>query len=129
MLDVEPPQNLIDIAWEQVEVKTRLPNGMGDFFDSLGMMPHASGCRRAYQRFFLRARAILRWQDETYGVYSADASRHGLRFLSPVEMPLSQRARIRLPNTKEFQIEIVRCHRIDDECFDCGAIFVLGTTG
>ena len=126
MLDVSAEQNVVDIAWENVELKTRLPENMVDFFDQLGLVPHQPGCRRAYQRFFIRGKAILRWQDRSFGVYSADASRQGVRFLSPVEMSLTERARIRMPNTKEFQIEIVRCHRIADECYDCGAIFVLG---
>ncbi|MEX0611900.1 MAG: PilZ domain-containing protein [Pirellulales bacterium] len=126
MLDLSQEQNLIDVAWEKVELKTRLPENMEDFFDQLGLMPHRSGCRRAYQRFFMRAKAILRWQDTVLGVYSADASRQGIRFLSPVALLPKQRARIRLPNTKEFQIEIVRCHRMDEACYDCGAVFVLG---
>jgi len=126
MLDLGPEQNLIDVAWDMVEVKTRLPKDMEDFFEQLGLAPHRSGCRRAYQRFFIRGRAILRCDETYYGVYSADASRGGIRFLSPVELLPPQRARIRLPNTKEFQIEIVRCHRIADNCYDCGAIFALG---
>jgi hypothetical protein len=126
MLDLSPGQNLIDIAWDQVDVKTRLPADMADFFEQLGLTPHRSGCRRAYQRFFIRGKAILRWRETHYGVYSADASRGGIRFLSPVEMAPKERARIRLPNTKEFQIEIVRCQRVEESCYDCGAIFALG---
>jgi hypothetical protein len=126
MLDVSPEQNQIDLAWDKVEVKTRLPKEMQDFFEQLGLTPHHSGCRRAYQRFFIRGKAILRRQDEYFGVYSADASRGGIRFLSPIELELQERARIRLPNTKEFQIEIVRCREIAEDCYDCGAIFALG---
>ncbi len=127
MLDLSPEQNLVELAWDEVEVKTHLPKGMEDFFEQLGLMPHHSGCRRAYQRFFIRGKAILRWQDTHYGVYSADASRGGVRFLSPVELGLKERGRLRLPNTKEFHIEIVRCQRVDDCCYDCGAVFVLGS--
>ena len=127
MLDLSPDQNLVALAWEKVELKTRLPKSMEDFFEWMGLMPHRSDCRRAYQRFFIRGKAILHWQDQFLGVYSADASRQGIRFLSPVELKPKERARIRLPNTKEFQIEIVRCHRMDECCYDCGAVFVLGT--
>jgi hypothetical protein len=126
MLDVSAGQNVVDLTWDKVEMKTRLPESMDDFFDQAGMLPHHRDCRRAYQRFFIRGKAILRWQDNYFGVYSADASRQGVRFLSPVELRLGDRARIRLPNTKEFQIEIVRCFRMGDQCYDCGAIFVLG---
>jgi hypothetical protein len=126
MLDVSPGQNVVELTWDQVEQQTRLPEKMDDFFEQVGLLPHHRDCRRAYQRFFIRGKAILRWQEKYFGVYSADASRQGVRFLSPVAMPVKERARIRLPNTKEFHIEIVRCHRMEECCFDCGAIFVLG---
>ena len=78
-------------------------------------MPARPGCRRAYHRFYLRGRAILQ-RDETYlGVYTADASRQGICFLSPVQLLPKERCRIRLPNTKDFQIEVVRCRRIGRE--------------
>jgi PilZ domain len=126
MLELSPEQNQIELAWDDIEVKTRLPENMEDFFEWMGLIPHHSGCRRAYQRFFIRGKAILHYQEAHYGVYSADASRGGIRFLSPVEILPKERARIRLPNTKEFQIETVRCHRLDECCYDCGAIFALG---
>jgi hypothetical protein len=126
MLELTHDQNLLDDVWEKVELKTRLPENMDGFFDQIGLMPHHSGCRRAYQRFFFRAKAILRWNDTLLGIYSADASRGGVRFLSPVALLPKQRARIRLPSTKEFQIEIVRCTRVDEACYDCGAVFILG---
>jgi hypothetical protein len=126
MLDVTAGHNVVEQSWDSIEIKTRLPEEMDDFFEPVGLLPHHRECRRAYQRFFIRGKAILRWQDQYFGVYSADASRQGVRFLAPVAMPLNERARIRLPNTKEFQIEIVRCHRMDECCYDCGAIFVLG---
>jgi hypothetical protein len=126
MLDTTPEQNLIDLAWDKIELKTRLPKDYADFFDQLGLTPSHPGCRRAYQRYFIRGKAILRCKDAHYGVYSADASRGGIRFLSPVELSPTERGRIRLPNTKEFHIEIVRCHRVDECCYDCGAVFVLG---
>jgi hypothetical protein len=126
MLELSPEQNQIDVAWELVEAKTRLPEKWHNFFEQLGLAPHHSGCRRAYQRYFIRGKAILRCRDSCFGVYSADASRGGIRFLAPMEMQIGERARIRLPNTKEFQVEIVRCRHMEDCCYDCGAIFVLG---
>ena len=126
MLQVNHEHDLLAAAWEQLEQKTILPQDMEDFFERLGLVPQRASSRRAYQRFFIRAKAIVRWQGMSLGAYSADASRGGLRFLSPIELPLKERVSIRLPNTKEFKIEIVRCERIADACFDCGAMFVLG---
>jgi len=127
MLDISHDQNVISIAWDKVEQKTRLPEEMKDFFEHFGPMPPRPGCRRAYHRFYLRGKAILRRQDVYLAVFTADASRQGLRFLSPIQLMPKERCRIRLPNTKEFQIEIVRCRRMSESCYECGAMFVLGT--
>jgi PilZ domain len=127
MLDLSHEQSLINVAWDKVEQKVRLPDGMNDFFDHFGPMPTRHGCRRAYHRFFLRGKAILRRQDTYLAVFTADASRQGLCFLSPIQLLPKERCRIRLPNTKEFQIEVVRCRRLGESCYECGAIFVLGT--
>jgi len=124
MLDDSPDP--VEESWDKIEVKTRLPEDMEDFFECLGLTPRHRGCRRAYQRYFVRGKAILCRQDTYFGVYSVDASRQSVRFLSPIELAPKERVRIRLRNTKEFQIEIVRCRRMDECCYDCGAIFVLG---
>lgn len=127
MLDLGNDQSLIDVAWEKVEQKPRLPDEMKDFFEQHGTLQTRPGCRRAYLRFYLRSKAILQRQESYMGVYTADASRQGLCFLSPVQLLPKERCRIRLPRTKEFQIEIVRSRRIGEGCYECGAMFVLGT--
>jgi hypothetical protein len=126
MLDIGNDESLTTMPWDRVELKTNLPKGMQDFFEYRGTMPVHPQSRRAYSRFYLRSRAILRRQDVFLGVYTADASRQGIKFLSPVQLLPKERCRIRLPNTKEFQIEIVRCRRVDEGCYECGAMFVLG---
>jgi hypothetical protein len=127
MLDISHDQSLMQLAWEKVEHKPCLPDGLKDFFEHHGAMPARPGCRRAYHRFFLRGKGILQRNDSYLGVYTADASRQGICFLSPVQLLPKERCRIRLPNTKEFQIEVVRCRRLCEGCYECGAMFVLGT--
>jgi len=126
MLDISDDQSLMTLAWDKLELKPNLPDEMKDFFDQHGTLQSRPGCRRAYLRFYLRSKAILQRQDACLGVYTADASRQGVCFLSPVQLLPKERCRIRLPKTKEFQIEIVRCRRIADGCYECGAMFVLG---
>ena len=126
MLDISDDQSLMTLAWDKLELKPNLPDEMKDFFDQHGTLQSRPGCRRAYLRFYLRSKAILLRQDACLGVYTADASRQGVCFLSPVQLLPKERCRIRLPKTKEFQIEIVRCRRIADDCYECGAMFVLG---
>ena len=127
MLDNSDDEGVMQSAWDKVELKANLPEEMTDFYDWHGAVPARPGCRRAYLRFFLRGKGILRRKDTYLAVLTADASRQGLKFLSPVQLFPKERCRIRLPRTKEFQIEIVRCRRIDQNCYECGAMFVLGT--
>lgn len=127
MLGVSDEQGVISLAWEKVDLKTSLPQEMQDFFDRTGPMPVQHGCRRAYQRFYIRGKAILRHKESYLGVYTVDASRQGLCFLSPVQMFPKERCGIRLPKTKEFQVQVVRCRRLDEGCYECGAMFVLGS--
>jgi hypothetical protein len=126
MLGLSDEQDVIALAWEQVEKKTLLPQKLLDFFDRAGPMPAQHGCRRAYQRFYVRGRGILKYKDTLMGVYTVDASRQGLCFLSPVQILPKERCSIRLPKTKDFNIQVVRCRRVDKDCFECGAMFVLG---
>ena len=126
MLGLSDEENVIALAWERVDEKACLPEQLCDFFDRAGPMPAQHGCRRAYQRFYIRGKAILHLKETVLGVYTVDASRQGLCFMSPVQILPKERCRIRLPKTKEFQIQIVRCRRIDEGCYVCGAMFVMG---
>jgi len=127
MLDISNGEGVMQTTWDKVELKANLPDEMKGFYDQHGAVPARPGCRRAYLRFFLRGKGILQRKDTYLGVLTADASRQGLKFLSPVQLLPKERCRIRLPKTKEFQIEIVRCRRIEEGCYECGAMFVLGT--
>lgn len=127
MLELSDDQGVMELAWEQVEQKTELPDELNDFFDQRGTMHPRPGCRRAYLRFYLRGQAILERQGKLLGVYTTDASRQGIGFLSPLQLLPKERCRIQLPKTKEFHIEVVRCRRISEACYECGAMFVIGT--
>src|SRR5437868_5230316 len=126
MLDICDDQSVIDLAWDKVDQKACLTEEMKDFFDQHGPVRSRPGCRRAYHRFYLRGKGIVQRQETYLGVFTSDASRQGICFISPVQLMPKERCRIRLPKTKEFQIEIVRCRRVSDGCYECGAMFVLG---
>jgi hypothetical protein len=126
MLDLAQDEAMDAFDWSKVEKTTRLPAHLNDFFERHGMTPMQHGSRRVYHRFFLRSRAIVRREGVSLGAYSVDASRSGIAFLSPVEIAIGERVSIRLPKTKEFHVEIVRSRRLDEECYECGAVFVLG---
>lgn len=127
MLDCSHEPSLSELTWENAEYTTRLPDKFTDFFDRHGTVRAKEGCRRAYLRFYLRGQAIVDHGGAQLGVLTTDASRQGIGFLSPVQLLPKERCRIQLPKTKGFHIEVVRCRRIDERCYECGATFVLGT--
>jgi hypothetical protein len=98
---------------------------MKDFFEKKGPLPARVGCRRAFPRVYMRGKAVLQLDDRYLGVYTVDASRRGIRFISPVQLLPKLRVLLRIPNVKEFHVEIIRCRRFDECSYDCGAAFVV----
>ncbi len=128
MLDCSDESSVTELTWESAAHKTRLPEKFSDFFQRYGTVRAREGCRRAYLRFYLRGQAIVDRDGAQLGVFTTDASRQGIGFLSPVQLLPKERCRIQLPKTKGFQIEVVRCRRVDERCYECGATFVLGAS-
>lgn len=126
MLDLGHEQRVSDSFWNTVELKAQLPEEITDFFEKVGPTPVHPNCARAYRRMYLRGKAILEYDKSSIGVYTADASRNGIRFFSPIQLFPKRRGRLRLPNAAQFQVEIIRCQRLDRSCYDCGAVFVQG---
>jgi hypothetical protein len=125
MLDVGNEQSVSGAAWDGAELTAVLPDGMADFFASQGPTAVHPDCRRAYRRIYLRGKAIVQLSERSLGVYTVDASRKGIRFYSPIQLLPKLRVGLRIPTVKEMPIEIVRCRRVKENCYDCGAVFVI----
>jgi hypothetical protein len=126
MLDLGNGEKVSDASWDALELTARIPASMPDFFEKKGPTPTRVGCRRAYRRFYLRGKAILRCDNKLFGVYTVDASRKGIRILSPIQLLPKLHVWLQLPDVQEFEIEIVRCCRFEERCYDCGAVFIRG---
>jgi hypothetical protein len=126
MLDLGNGEKVSDASWDALELTARIPASMPDFFEKKGPTPTRVGCRRAYRRFYLRGKAILRSDNKLFGVYTVDASRKGIRVLSPIQLLPKLHVWLQLPDVQEFEIEIVRCCRFEERCYDCGAVFIRG---
>jgi hypothetical protein len=126
MLDLSDEKKVDGTSWDALELTARIPAAMPDFFERKGPTPTREGCRRAYRRFYLRGQAILRCDDNLLGIYTVDASRKGIRFLSPIQLLPKLHVWLQLPNVQEFEAEIVRCCRLDERSYDCGAVFIRG---
>jgi hypothetical protein len=124
MLDLDHGQNLMEDLWEMVETKVSAHQLGKDFFAQNGAADARDENQRAYHRYFMRGKAILKRGNSLFGGFTKDVSRQGIGFLSPVQLLPKERVKLRLPVT-ELGLEVTRCRRIDKDCFDCGAKFVL----
>lgn len=128
MLDFSHERQVVAELWDASEKKVTLPQAMErQFFQSHGPTPAYFDNRRSYHRYFLRGKAVLTRGETNIGTYTKDVSRQGVGFLSPVQLMPQERVTLRVP-TAELSLQVARCRRVMDGCFDCGARFALENT-
>jgi len=62
--------------------------------------------------------------DEWHKVVIRDVGRGGVGFLHSQQLYPSERLRLVFPDLKTHYIEVVRCRKLGDQCFEVGAQFV-----
>jgi hypothetical protein len=125
MLDIGHERDLIDDFWALTELQARLPEPAEVFFALKGPVPMQFDSKRRFHRFFLRGKAILYRQDAVLGIYTKDVSRHGIGILSPIQLLPRERIQMRAVSAGRLQLEVTRCRRLGQGCYECGAKFVL----
>jgi hypothetical protein len=116
---------LMEELWEITDQKAELPAPLADgFFEQHGPMGIQYEDNRAFRRFFLRGKAIIKRDGEKLGAFTKDVSRQGVGFISPVQLMPMERVQLTLPSA-ELQLQVSRCCRLDHGCFDCGAKFAI----
>jgi hypothetical protein len=125
MLDVGDPANDFDQLWSSLPQRAALTQEMRGEQARRGLTPAAPGDRRRHPRFYFWRRAILvRGADRTYAAFTMNLSKSGLRVLSPEQIFPCERVQLILEMDKEFALEIRRCRRLAENCYECGAKFV-----
>jgi hypothetical protein len=125
MLALDHGQRLMDELWETTAIKVELPASLRqDFFAATGPVATYFDNKRAYHRYFMRGKAVLKRGKSTIGTYTKDLSRQGVAFLSPVPLLPKERVKLRVP-AAELSLEVTRCRRLEPNCFECGAKFAL----
>jgi hypothetical protein len=90
---------------------------------------------RQFPRRYLVAQAIVEYRDglpahprqpQRHSVVVADLSRRGLRFLHSEQVFPGELAIIQIASGKQLHIEVVRCRKIADCCYEIGATFCAG---
>jgi hypothetical protein len=124
MIDAEQNFCEIDEIWRVAAPKTHLPNSAADFFDQSGPANLVFRSQRRFHRFFARGKAVLDRDGAYLGIFTKDVSRDGLGFLSPVELTPHEKLDLHIVGAPQRIVEITRCRRVADRCYDCGANFV-----
>jgi hypothetical protein len=125
MLEIDYGKKLMEDLWDTTPTKVKLPESMvQQFFAMRGPMTVVHENRRGYHRYYMRGKAVLKRGTSLLGTYTKDVSRQGVGFLSPVQLMPKEKVQLRLPTT-ELSLQVARCQRIGQECFDCGARFAL----
>lgn len=119
----------------------RLPPKLQKDFEKTGMMPALaedmrSGCRISCRGHGYRAalecrQSLLALPREVgwHGVYTTDFSRLGCGFLHSEQLFPGERLRLILLTGVRRTIEVARCRRIDETCFEVGARFLKSNDG
>jgi len=116
----------LEKLWASTTLKAVLPVSSEEFFALTGPMEEKRDCRRAYERQYLRRRAVVNYEGESFGVYLQDCSRMGLGLISPIQFFPCQQIQICMDNRRIYELEIRRCRRLAERCYECGTIFILG---
>ena len=91
---------------------------------------------RQFPRRYLVAQAIVEYrnglpahprQPQRHSVLVADLSRRGLRFLHSEQVFPGELAIIQIAAGKQMHIEVARCRKIADCCYEVGAKFIAST--
>jgi hypothetical protein len=112
--------------WQAAFAQAQIPDSMRkSFFDRHGHMPLSQANNRQFNRYFMRAKAILNRGEDEIGCYTMDLSRQGIGLLSPIGLEQSEQVVLCLPQGSKFNLAITRCSQLDDHCYECGGRFIL----
>jgi len=122
-------------AVSQLKCEIDLPSAWKDYFDRRGQLPTCMGDKRRFPRSYFRGTAALHCRqsfpalprpDLWYKVYTKDVSRSGVSFLHGEQLFPGEQMTLVLPDGRSRHVEVVRCHRVQQRCFEIGATFIAG---
>ena len=125
MLDLDHEVASLDDVWAQVVEETQLTETLRASYFRDGPLPPLPDCRRTYQRFYLRAKGVLKRGDDLLGVYLKDMSRTGVGLYAPIQLFPKEQLEIWIfPARRKLALEMVRCRRKGPACYECGTRMV-----
>ena len=120
---------LNNYAWTHIGCSVSIPEDWIDFFDLTGRVLGHEDERRRFARYHFRHEAVLIVGGTLYCIYTSNLSRSGIAFLHGEELPRHQACCICLASGAILKVDITRCRRVAENCYECGAGFVSRTDG
>ncbi len=127
MLDLRNSRELIKCHWNSLDLRPELPCSEKEYWNQSGPVRVQADSQRRYNRTYLRGIGILHCKEGDLAVYVKDLSRMGVGFYSPVQLFPCDRVELQLSGKKLLRLQITRCLRIRDRCFECGSVFGFST--
>lgn len=126
MLDSISTIELSDQMWNGLPSRAALPCDQAEYFAARGIAGATSESRRQYVRVHMREIAVLACGDQCHAIYTKDASPKGVCLITPVQFFPQDRFRVLLGDQGVLELELRRCHRIGQHCYECGTTFADG---
>jgi hypothetical protein len=123
MLGVSNEATLSEETWSALASRVELPFSWQEFVAEAGVIKNRAHSRRKFVRVGLRQIAILSHDGQMHAAYTKNLSRIGLAFYSPVQLLPLAAIRVWILGHPEFQLTVRRCRRLQERCFECGAVF------
>ena len=124
MLEIRGEPDAFGAGWSGLE-QAALTSELRASHTNTGALPTAPQERRRYPRFYFWRRAIVEQGERRWAGYTRDLTKVGIRFVIPVQLFPCDEARLTLESGQVFRVVIRRCRRLGDDCYECGAEFVL----
>ena len=144
MLDFNDESERLQLAdaVTKLECEIKLPEALRDFFKSSGLMQSSVSDNRRAARWQNRVRAgllyrttfpVLPRSEGWHPIFIKDVSRSGAAFIHSEQLYPLERIRILMIDDRSSRllrneclrtIEVVRCKRVENNCFEIGSCFV-----
>ncbi len=104
-----------------------------EFFAVTGVAPSTPEEKRRHVRSHMRVVAALQYrrslpslvrQPEWFKIVMRDISRSGISFLHSEQVFPTEQLMLVMPDCKPRCIEVVRCRRINQSCYEVGASYI-----
>jgi hypothetical protein len=125
-------QRLIKVVGP-LKFSVQLPDDPEQYFSAVGAVPSVSEDQRRYLRTQLRVVAALQYRrslpalkraNQWYKIVMRDISRSGVSFLHSEQVFPTEQLMLVMPDCKPRCIEVMRCRRLNESCYEIGANFI-----